>query len=66
VQKFQYFKERTRFNRSVKGDDQVEDNQTMLKLEDVKDNVRSAIRYNQEVGRSRLITIRFVLIRQKG
>ena len=51
VQKFQYF---LRNGRNLiarkKVMIKVEDNQTMLKLEDVKDNVRSRYSFKQEVG----------------
>ncbi len=51
VQKFQYF---LRNGRNLiarkKVMIKVEDNQTMLKLEDVKDNVRSRCSFKQEVG----------------
>ena len=51
VQKFQYF---LRNGRNLiarkKVMIRVEDNQTMLKLEDVKDNVRSRYSFKQEVG----------------
>ena len=51
VQKFQYFLRNGRdLIARKKMMIKVEDNQTMLKLEDVKDNVRSRYSFKQEVG----------------
>jgi hypothetical protein len=51
VQKFQYFLRNGRdLIARKKVMIKVEDNQTMLKLEDVKDNVRSRYSFKQEVG----------------